>query len=166
MSVRFDINTPKLENNHAIIEWLQEFAAVCLKEAHLLSATRVHGGTGDYQRGFAFDLKGGNPPKLIFGNTTGHAGYIEFGTEPHDILPNKKIITITPKNAKALHWQSGGESVFAKSAQIQSPLRWFSPPGGGEGSAVFSQKVHHPGTKAQHIVRDAVTAAGDRLRAS
>jgi len=45
--------------------------------------------------------------------------YVEWGTPPH---------VIYPKNAKALHWKSGGKDVFAK-------------------------VVHHPGTRAQPFIR-------------
>lgn len=49
-----------------------------------------------------------------------YAIYLEFGTAPH---------IIRPKNAKALHWKSGGNDVFAK-------------------------VVHHPGTQPQPFIRN------------
>jgi HK97 gp10 family phage protein len=49
-----------------------------------------------------------------------YALYVEFGTAPH---------IIRPKNAKALHWQTGGKDVFAKI-------------------------VHHPGTQPQPFIRN------------
>ena len=52
-------------------------------------------------------------------NMVEYALYVEFGTPPH---------IITPKNAKALHWKSGQDDVFAK-------------------------VVHHPGTRPQPFIR-------------
>jgi len=137
MSIRFEINTGDLKRNQGVIEWYQLFARECLREAQLIASQRIKGGTGAYERSFTFELKPGNPPSLRFGNTAGHAIYLEEGTVAH---------TIVPKDKKA--------------------LRWFSPPGGGEGAAVFSMKAPIPAMPAKHIVRDAVTAAGDRLRAT
>ena len=48
-----------------------------------------------------------------------YAKYVEFGTPPH---------IIKPRNAKALHWKSGGQDIFAT-------------------------KVHHPGTRPQPFIR-------------
>jgi hypothetical protein len=51
-----------------------------------------------------------------------YAFYIEFGTAPHEIRA---------VNAKALHWKSGGQDVFA-------------------------QVVHHPGTEPNPFIRTAI----------
>lgn len=47
-----------------------------------------------------------------------YAGYVEFGTKPHEIRP---------RNAKALRFQIGGQTVYAR-------------------------VVHHPGTRPAHYV--------------
>jgi hypothetical protein len=137
MSVEFRIDPGDLEGNPAIVEWFQLFAKECLREAQLIASERIKGGTGAYERSFTFELKPGSPPSLKFGNVASHAIYVEEDTVEH---------TFGPKNKKA--------------------LRWFSPPGGGEGAAVFATKVKIPARDGQHIVRDAVAAAGDRLRAN
>ena len=136
MSVRVVINPTDLQRNEGVIAWYQRFANECLREAQLIATQRIKGGTGAYERSFTFELKPGNPPVLYFGNTADHAIYLEEGTKAH---------TIVPRDKKA--------------------LRWFNPPGGGEGAAVFSLKAKIPAMPAKNIVRDAVTAAGDRLRA-
>ncbi len=135
MSVAFHIDHAKLENNAAVIGWFQLFAKECLREAQGLAAERIHGGSGRYERGFTFELQPGSPPKLRFGNTSPHAIYVEEDTIEHVVVPVKK-----------------------------KALRWFDPPGSGEGGAVFAQKVTIPAREGKHIVRDAVTAAGDKLR--
>lgn len=135
MSVEFRIDHAKLENNAAVIEWYKLFAKECLREAQLIASQRIHGGTGRYERSFTFELQPGSPPKLRFGNTSPHAIYVEEDTIEHTVVPVKK-----------------------------KALRWFDPPGGGEGAAVFSQKAVIPAREGKHIVRDAVTAAGDKLR--
>jgi len=137
MSVEFHIDAFQLENNPHIIVWYQRFAKECLKEAQKLAAERIVGGTGQYQRSFHFELIPGSPPKLVFGNTSPHAIYVEEDTVAHVVRPVRK-----------------------------KALRWFDPPGGGEGAAVFAKEVHIPAHEGMHIVRDAVTAAGDRLNAN
>lgn len=135
--VAIQINLNDLANNEALLDWFKRFGAQCIREGQALAAERISGGTGAYQRSFDIQLIPGNPPRLLFGNTSPIAIYVEEDTEPH---------IIEPKNKKA--------------------LRWFDPPGGGKDAAVFSQRVHHPGTTGQHIVRDAVSRAGDKLRQS
>lgn len=64
---------------------------------------------------------------------TAHVPYIEYvldGTRPH---------TITPKAARALHWQGTGGSMFAK-------------------------RVQHPGTRANHFNLRAVVPLGPELQ--
>lgn len=148
MTVRFDIDISDLENSPGLIAWYQRFAQECLREAQLLAAERIEGGTGAYERSFAFELLPGSPPKLVFGNTSPIAIYVEEDTVPHVIRPK-------PLGRKSF-----------TNPNRPGALRWFDPPGGGAGAAHFAGEVHHPGTTGQHIVRDAVSNAGDRLRAS
>jgi hypothetical protein len=135
--VAIDISLSDLQNSPALVQWFRRFGAECLQEAQKLAAERIEGGTGAYERSFDIQLIPGSPPRLLFGNTSPIAIYVEEDTEAHDIVPRNK-----------------------------KSLRWFDPPAGGQGAAVFAQKVRHPGTKGKHIVRDAVSAAGDRLRES
>jgi len=148
MTVRIEIDVPAIENSQAIVAFYRRFAAEALREAQILAAQRIEGGTGTYERSFDFDLRPGSPPKLVFGNTSSVALFIEEGTDPHVIRP-------TPAGRKSF-----------TNPNAPGALRWFDPPGGGEGAARFGTEVHHPGTKAQNIIRDAVTNAGDKLRAS
>jgi len=137
MSIRFEIQRSRLENNHALIEWFKLFAKQALRDAQHITSERIntHGGSGEYERSFTFILVPGSPPKLIFGNSASHAIYVEEDTVRHWVEPVKKLA-----------------------------LRWFDPPGGGEGAAVFSMGHWVPATKGKHIVRDAVTSAGAKLR--
>lgn len=138
MSIRIEIDEASLVNNRQLIGWYRLFAVECLTLAQAAAAGRIEGGTGQYERSFTFELIGGSPPKLRFGNSAPHAIYIEEDTEPHIIVP---------VNKKALHWFAG-------------------PRGGGIGpnESVFATKVKHPGTTGMHIVRDAVLEAGRNLR--
>jgi len=62
-----------------------------------------------------------------------YAIHVEFGTQPH---------IIRPKNAKALHWKSGGNDIFAT-------------------------VVHHPGTRPQPFIRNTLrTKFGDIIHNS
>lgn len=136
MTMEIEIDGPAVERAPALIDFFQDFGRLFLREAQALSNQRIEGGSGLYERSFAVELiPGSNGPTLVCGNGAPHAIYVEEDTSAHDIVP---------KDKKA--------------------LRWFDPPGGGEGAAVFSQKVRHPGTKGMHIVRDAVTAAADSLQ--
>lgn len=136
MTVTFNIDIRKLEQNPGLNDWYQRFARELLRNAQHIAAERIHGGTGAYERGFRFELIPGQPPKLVFGNITKHAGFLEFGTEAHG--------PILPKNKKA--------------------LRWFDPPGGGQGAAVFATRVDMiPAMPAKNIIRDAVSRTADSL---
>jgi len=71
---------------------------------------------GLLRQSIRYEVKGDN----IEFNMIDYALFVEYGTVPH---------VIKAKNAKALHWKSGGKDVFAK---------W----------------VNHPGTKAQPFIRN------------
>ena len=47
MSIRFEINTGDLKRNQGVIEWYQKFAAEFRKQAQIITAQRIKGGTGD-----------------------------------------------------------------------------------------------------------------------
>jgi hypothetical protein len=65
-------------------------------------------------------------------------GYVNFGTEPHDIFP---------VNAKALKFASGYR---AKT----TPNVIGSKAGGASGSPVYAMGVHHPGTDARNFDKE------------
>lgn len=148
MSYSVEIDVEKLKQKAGLIRWYRRFGAEFIRTAQGLAAERVHGGSGQYEREFAIELIPGNPPKLACGNTSPIAIYVEEDTRPHVIRP-----------------KPAGRRSFTNPTR-PGALRWFDPPGGGEGSAVFAREVHHPGTAGQHIVRDAVSLTGARLRAS
>lgn len=148
MTVSIEIDVTQIERSPAIVEWYQRFAAECLREAQKLAVERISGGTGAYERNFRFELLPGQPPKLLFGNASPIAIYVEDDTEPHIIKP-------TPP----------GRSSFTNPNK-PGALKWFAgAKGGGAGPANlrFATEVHHPGTTGQHIVRDAVREAGRLL---
>lgn len=135
MSIRFEIDRAALENNPGVVGWYRLFGAECIAQAQAIAAGRISGGTGVYERSFTVELRGGTPPTMLFGNSAPHAIFLEEGTDDHPVAPvNKKA------------------------------LRWFDPPGGGQGAAVFSKGHMVKGIKAMHIVEDAVSSAGDNLR--
>jgi hypothetical protein len=74
---------------------------------------------------------------LIVGTDDRIYGYVDQGTRPH---------IIRPKHAKALAFLSGYR---AKTA----PGVIGATGGGGFGSRVFAQLVHHPGTKARKFTQ-------------
>lgn len=150
MSIRFDIDFAKIERHKLTLAFLQRFAGEALKQAQALTQQRISGGTGAYERGFRVELIPGSPPQVRLENNAKHAIYIEEGTVPH---------VIKPKDAKSLRWWSPQPATPALAKKGKKPsTRKLS---GSE--PVFAQKVNHPGTEAQHILRDAVAAAGDRL---
>ena len=78
--------------------------------------------TGNLKLGISQRIKG-NVIEIFMPD---YALYVEFGTAPH---------IIRPKNAKALHWKSGGNDIFAK-------------------------VVHHPGTRPQPFIRPVLRNLG------
>lgn len=155
MSIRFQIDEQKLKTNRKLIAWYRLFGAEFLANAQALAGARISGGTGRYERSFTVELKAGRPPQLLCGNGSPIAIYVEEDTDPHIIEP-------TPKGRKAK------PGPLTKNPDAPGALHWFAgAKGGGEGPAasVFAKKVHHPGTKGQHIVRDAVLITGENLRA-
>lgn len=72
---------------------------------------------------------------ILVGSPLPQAVWVEDGTEPHDIVPKTK---------KALRFYS------VRIAQAQ---------GKGPGAPLFFKRVHHPGTKAQHILAKSVAEA-------
>ena len=100
-----------------------------------MTSERVDSKGGEYSRSFGFELLPGPVPVLRFGNSAPHAIYVEEDTVAHDVRPVQK-----------------------------RALRWFDPPGGGEGAAVFSQFARIPARTGKHVVRDAVSRAADSLR--
>lgn len=134
MAINFEINAGDVENSPALKRWLERFGAQCIREGQNLARDRLNTHTS-YITKFAVEVLPGSPPKMLFGNTSTHAIYLEEGTDDHDVKPvNKKA------------------------------LRWFDPPGGGAGAAVFSAGHRVKGIEAKDIIRDAVSAAGDTLR--
>lgn len=152
MSVRFEIDVRKIQTNRALIDWYRLFGAEFISNAQALASGRIEGGSGLYERSFVVELIPGNPPILRCGNNAKHAIYVEEDTAAHDIEP-------TPKGRSA---KNGSGRPGA--------LRWFDPaPARGQkvgnpAAAVFAKKVHHPGTKGQHIVRDAVKITGENMK--
>jgi len=145
VSITFDIDMAKLESHPEMTKFLARFGAVCLKEAQGITQERIHGGTGVYERSFKVQLVPGSPPELRFGNTAKHAIYLEEGTEAHRVAPAPP-----------------GRRSFTNPGR-PGAIRFFSSPGGGEGSAVFSRGHVVSGIDAKHIVRDAVSEAGRKL---
>lgn len=69
--------------------------------------------------------------------TAKHAGFVEYDTKPHDIVPKKRrqkgqAGAKTRRGQRALHFQVGGEDVFRK-------------------------RVHHPGTEGMHFIENCIT---------
>jgi len=65
----------------------------------------------------------------VVGFTAPYARYVELGTRPHLILPRR---------ARALRFEVG---------------KWWQPR-----RVVYAARVHHPGTRPQYFVRDAIEA--------
>ncbi len=150
MSTFVDIKPGSVEANAALVQWFAKFGQQCVREGQRLAGERISGGTGAYERSFDVELVAGNPPTLRFGNLSPVAIYVEEDTRPHVIRPKplgRRSFT-NPDRPGALRWFQGAA-------------------GGGAGPANlhFAAEVHHPGTKGQHIIRDAVSAAADTLRA-
>ncbi len=104
-----------------------------LQEAMEEGADRVRNSTEYQQRtgAYAASVKGGVQGRFLSGNLTGfvratapEANFLESGTQPHEIRPRDK---------KALRFQAGGQTVFAR-------------------------VVHHPGTKPLHLVEKSIGA--------
>ena len=70
-------------------------------------------------------------------NTSKVMIFLEDGTRPHEIRATRK---------KALHWVSGGTATYGSKAKHG-------------GDDVFAVVVHHPGTKAQQIVKNFIPTA-------
>ena len=63
---------------------------------------RVPVDSGDLKKSLAIRVTG---DRVIIGPDTPYAGYVEFGTKPHEIRPKTK---------KALAFKVGGQTVFAR----------------------------------------------------
>lgn len=146
--VGFNINFEDLKRSPALVDFMQRFGAEWLAQAQRLTQVRTKSQTGEYARSFRVELLPGSPPKLRLANVSSHAIYVEENTERHDIAP-------TPK----------GRSSFTNPNR-PGALRWFDPPGGGKGAAVFHPgPVTIPAHKGAHIIKDALIATGQELRA-
>lgn len=79
-----------------------------------------------------------------------YAGYVEFGTRPHDIRPKP------PKKALAFAWGVAGGPTRRLTGSTRTSAR---------GSRSVYRVVHHPGTRAQPFLRPAAAStiadAGD-----
>jgi hypothetical protein len=62
----------------------------------------------------------------------GYAGFVEFGTRPHEI---------TPRARKALRWAATGAGARFTGSPRKAALR------GALGGVRFATRVHHPGTR-------------------
>lgn len=155
MAVHIEIDQIRLESNAALVAWFQRFAVAALAEGQRLAGERIESTSGLYERSFHFELIAGNPPTLRFGNTHPAAIYIEEDTRPHIIEPTPKgrRSFTNPSKPGALRWMTGPHQPKGGGAKARGPANLH-----------FAQKVHHPGTTGQHIVRDAVSAAADKLR--
>ncbi len=151
MGIEFNIDFDRFEGNGAWVQFLAEFGARWTEEAQRLAQVRIKNPDSTYARKFIVKLLPGNPPKLQVGNYSDHAIYVEEDTVAHDIGP------IVPKPL--------GRRSFTNPSR-PGALRWFDPPGGGKGAAVFAsrvEKVHIPAHKGYHIIEEAVRATGEQL---
>lgn len=83
--------------------------------------------TGRLRNSIKFEEKGNS---FIIGTNVDYAPQVEEGTSPHEI---------TPKNAQALKFKAGGETIFAK-------------------------RVMHPGTEGHHMFLRGVNYFKKRLK--
>lgn len=95
--------------------------------------------TWKHQPEFKSRVTLGKTVNLIVGTTDEIYGYVDRGTKPH---------IIRPKKAKVLAFPGGKYHAKTK------PRFIGSMPGGSSGATVFSQEVHHPGTKARKFTEE------------
>lgn len=113
-----------LRNPHGTVgQHFQTLAAAATREAKSLAGSELERRTGRYHEGFKANVERGvRGLRMRLRNDAPHASFIEAGTRPH---------VITPKNAKVLVFDAGGDRVF-------------------------TQMVNHPGTKAYRIMEKAI----------
>ena len=72
-----------------------------------------------------------------------YAAWVELGTRPHIIMPHARV-----RGGWTGPYTPGMTGAGSHS------LRWF----GGDGEPIFASIVHHPGTRAQPFLREALAA--------
>ena len=87
-------------------------------------------------------------------NKLPYAKYLEEGTKPHDIYP---------KNKKALAWpgMKGGFGVQTSRSTNKMTGKALKSP--VKGYVVFARHVHHPGTKALDMIKNALPGVRDYI---
>lgn len=95
--------------------------------------------TWKHQPEFKSAVDIGKTVNLVVGTTDEIYGYVDKGTRPH---------IIRPKKAKALAFPGGKYTPKTKPRFIGSMA------GGSSGATVFSQEIHHPGTKARKFTEE------------
>lgn len=121
-----DLSIPR-----ALTIWETEVAPAVLTEIKRQAPVGQGQGAGTLRDSFSVQrsrLGGGITARFV--SSAPYAKYVENGTAPHNIAP---------RNARALHWDNGGEDVFS--------------PG-----------VRHPGTKANPFVEKAIKAMEPMMR--
>lgn len=115
----------------ALSKWETEVAPAILTEIRRRAPVGQGTGAGRLRDSFSVQrLRTGGGITARFVSSAPYADYVERGTGPHKI---------EPKHAGALHWESGGESVFAR-------------------------VVNHPGTKPNPFVEKAVESLEPMMR--
>jgi hypothetical protein len=93
------------------------------------------------------------PSAVSFFNRAKYAGYVEFDTRPHLILPRfKKVL----RWRKALRTRSGSVARGPVSASRATTAT-------NSGQFNFALAVNHPGTKGQHVWKRSLTARAQDL---
>jgi hypothetical protein len=86
-------------------------------------------------------------------NDANHAGYIEYGTPPHQIWPKEGHGFVGPLKP------SQGRRAIDDIGTHRIMLRWYVG-----GVAVFARMVNHPGTQPMPFMQPAANYAADLIR--
>lgn len=77
-------------------------------------------------------------------NHTAYSDAVHDGSRAHTIRPKPGMITVRPKNAKALRFMVGDRVVYARSVRMQKPLKFTVG-----GRTVYAQSVNMPARKGR-----------------
>ena len=137
---------------------LRALGLAAIREIGLLTPAR----TGNLRR--SLDKR----PRMIGESTAqinmsaDYALFVEDNTKPHEITPNaRKALAFSTQGVINERFGTQAKSSFRLSGALRAPaMRKF-----GNAAFIVVRKVHHPGTKGQHMMQrgaeKAVTGSGD-----